>query len=149
MRERSKKMKLLLGYDGSDSSKKALAMVIKYAKVLNATVDIIISMISEQAPKEGITWRVPDDKEIDLANNAKAHLESAQKELEKNGIKAEKHFMVRGLEPGEDIVKLAKEINTDFIVMGIGKTSRVGKLFFGSNAQFAILEASCPVITVK
>ena len=142
-------MKLLLGYDGSDSSKKALAMVIKYAKELNAQVHILTSLLGEQVPLEAAKWRTPEEKEADYVKAAKAHLESAQKELEKNGINAEKHFMVRGLEPGEDIVKLAKEINTDFIVMGIGKTSRVGKLFFGSNAQFAILEASCPVITVK
>ncbi len=142
-------MKLLLGYDGSDSSKKALAMVIKYAKELNAQVHILTSLLGEQVPLEAAKWRTPEEKEADYVKAAKAHLESAQKELEKNGINAEKHFMVRGLEPGEDIVKLAKEINTDFIVMGIGKTSRVGKLFFGSNAQYVILEAPCPVITVK
>ena len=143
-------MKLLLGYDGSDSSKKALAMVIKYARDFNAEVHVLNSLISEKVPPQSLKWRTPGEEEnTNFVNDAKAQLESAQKELEKNGIKAEKHFMVRGLEPGEDIVKLAKEINTDFIVMGIGKTSRVGKLFFGSNAQYVILEAPCPVITVK
>jgi nucleotide-binding universal stress UspA family protein len=35
------------------------------------------------------------------------------------------------------------------IVIGIVKKSKVGKLFFGSTAQYLILKAHCPVLTVK
>ena len=48
-----------------------------------------------------------------------------------------------------DIVNFAKEVHADFIVVGIVKTSRVEKALMGSTAQNVILEAPCPVITVK
>jgi nucleotide-binding universal stress UspA family protein len=37
----------------------------------------------------------------------------------------------------------------DEIIIGIEKRSKVGKLLFGSNAQYIILEAPCPVVSVK
>jgi nucleotide-binding universal stress UspA family protein len=51
--------------------------------------------------------------------------------------------------PGEDLVKYAKENQIDQIVVGIRRRSKVGKLVFGSTAQYVILEAPCPVLTVK
>ena len=35
------------------------------------------------------------------------------------------------------------------IIVGIVQKSKVGKLLFGSTAQYVILNASCPVVTVK
>jgi nucleotide-binding universal stress UspA family protein len=141
-------MKLVVGYNGSSSSKKALAVVQKYAKDFNAKVHILTSLVGEQVPPEALTWRVVG-QETDIVKEAESCLELAQKKLLGEGIGCEKHLLIRGLEPGEDIVQFAKEVEADFIVMGIGKTSRVGKLFFGSNTQYVILESSCPVITVK
>jgi nucleotide-binding universal stress UspA family protein len=144
-------MKLVLGYNGSNSSKKALALVQKYAQNFNATVYILASLTGEKTPPEiaSLVTSKAINEEVDVVKEMESRLEFAQKTLAKEGIICETHMLIRGLEPGEDIVKFAKEVDADFIVMGIGKTSRVGKLFFGSNAQYTILEASCPVVTVK
>ena len=56
---------------------------------------------------------------------------------------------VRGLEPGEDLVQFAEENKIDQIIVGIRRRSKVQKLVFGSNAQYVILEAPCPVLSVK
>jgi len=65
------------------------------------------------------------------------------------GIKNETHLLIRGFEPGEDIVTFARENKVDEIMIGVRSRSKVGKLIFGSTAQAVILGAHCPVMTVK
>ncbi len=130
-------MNLVFAIDGSDSSERALGLTLKFAKDVNAKVYIVTSLIG---------GRTSDADSIDKANT---RLESAQQSFEKKGIICEKHLLVRGLEPGEDIVDFATEVHADFIVIGIVKTSRVEKAIMGSTAQHVILEAPCPVISVK
>jgi nucleotide-binding universal stress UspA family protein len=50
---------------------------------------------------------------------------------------------------GEDLVQLAEENNVEEIVIGVRRRSKVGKLLFGSTAQYVILNAKCPVVSVK
>jgi nucleotide-binding universal stress UspA family protein len=64
-------------------------------------------------------------------------------------IECETHILVRGLTPGEDIVEFAADKKVDEIIIGIEKKSKVGKLLFGSNAQYIILQSACPVVSVK
>jgi nucleotide-binding universal stress UspA family protein len=66
-----------------------------------------------------------------------------------HGVECETHVLIRGLTPAEDIVWYAKEKQVDEIIIGIKKKSKVGKLVFGSTAQYIILEAHCPVLSVK
>jgi len=51
--------------------------------------------------------------------------------------------------PGEQLVTFAKNEKVDQMYIGIKKRSKVGKLIFGSTAQFVILNAPCPVVTVN
>ncbi len=130
-------MNLVLAYDGSDSSKTALELTKKLAKEMKAKVNVVVSRIG---------GRTSDTKAID---EAEMQLKFVEEELAKAGITYEQHLLIRGLQPGEDIVDFAEEVQADFIIVGIVKTSRVGKIITGSTAQHVILNASCPVITVK
>jgi nucleotide-binding universal stress UspA family protein len=58
-------------------------------------------------------------------------------------------LLVTSLESGEQLVKFADEEKVDLLFLGIIKRSKVGKLLFGSTAQYVILQAPCPVVTVK
>ena len=69
--------------------------------------------------------------------------------LEKEGVPNEIHQTVRGMTPGEDIVKYAKENKIDHIFVGIEKKSKTQKILLGSTAQYIILKADCPVTTAK
>ena len=53
------------------------------------------------------------------------------------------------MSPGEDLVRFAQEQGIDEIVVGVKKTSAVGKILFGSNARYVILHAPCPVVSAK
>ena len=76
-------------------------------------------------------------------------LADVRAELDAEGIKNEVRQLVRGLDPAEDLIAVAKETSADFIVIGLRRRTPVGKLILGSNAQRILLEAPCPVLAVK
>ncbi|MDP2646226.1 MAG: universal stress protein [Desulfobacterales bacterium] len=130
-------MKILVAYDGSGPAKNALALAAKYAKSFDAKVYVMTSMKGGPSEK-------PDD-----IKKAESELEHAKSVLDAAKISYDARQIVRGLEPGEDIVRFSKENAIDVILVGIEKKSRVGKFVFGSTAQYVILEAECPVVSVK
>ncbi|MCF8067720.1 MAG: universal stress protein [Desulfobacterales bacterium] len=130
-------MKFMVGYDGTEAADEALKLAIKYAKVFDAKLHVVSSLVGgPEMPKTEM-----DEAEDDM--------EAALALCKREGIPFEKHLLVRFMAPGEDIVQFAKENNIDQIFIGVKRRSKVGKLLFGSNAQYVILEADCPVVTVK
>jgi len=130
-------MKILVGFDGSNSAKDALALAKKHAAAFDATVVVVSSLTGGS-----VTHAV----EVEHATEG---LEMAKKIFEEDGIQCETKLLVRGMTPGEDIVDYAKEKAIDEIIIGIKRRSKVGKLLFGSNAQYIIIKAPCPVVTIK
>lgn len=129
-------MKLLIAYDEDTLSSKVLNHALKRAMQSCAYVFLVHTFDS-------------DTKEEEFIELEKRLNEIQQEVFEKNGVKSEFHILVRGLSPGEDIVKFASQKDVDEIIIGVKKRSRVGKLMFGSNARYVILESHCPVLAVK
>jgi nucleotide-binding universal stress UspA family protein len=130
-------MKIVVGYDGSSAAKNALALAKVHAKAFSANVYILTSMVKGS------------EKQAEEIRNTEHELEYIKSQLEEEKIPCEIHLLIRGLSPGDDLVQYAKDNNADEIIVGVEKKSKVGKFFFGSNAQYVILEAHCPVVTVK
>ena len=65
------------------------------------------------------------------------------------GVACKTHLLIRGMAPGEDLIEFAKEAEVDEIIVGVKRRSKVGKLLMGSTAQYVILQAACPVVSVK
>ncbi len=127
----------MVGLDGSNSSKEALKLAKEHAKIFNAMIELVTSM---EKGTEAQQKEIAQD-EHDLENEKKL--------LEKDGISCQTHLLIRGMTPGEDIVEFAEQNEVDEIVIGVRRRSKVGKLVFGSTAQYVILNAHCPVVTVK
>ena len=130
-------MKILVGYDELGAESRILAVALKHAKAFDAEVDVVTSL------EEGT------ESDIQDISAAEKGLEKIKQYFEKENISCRTHLMIRGVTPGEDLVSFAKENKTDEIIIGVKKRSKVGKLLFGSTAQYVILEADCPVVTVK
>jgi nucleotide-binding universal stress UspA family protein len=78
-----------------------------------------------------------------------ADLAQIEVELTEAGVDHEIRQLVRGLDPAEDLIAVAEEVEADFIVIGLRRRTPVGKLILGSNAQRILLDAPCPVLAVK
>ena len=130
-------MKILVGYEASRVADEALKLAHKHAKAYGADLFIMTSL--EQSP--GL-------KKEDI-DKAESRLEKIKKPFIAEDISCETRATVSYQTPGEDLVNFAKENDVDEIIIGVKRRSKVGKLVFGSNAQYVILEAPCPVVSVK
>ncbi len=83
------------------------------------------------------------------AIESESQLEEVQSTLRESGVEHEVRQLVRGLDPADDLVKVATEVDAEIIVIGLRRRSPVGKLILGSNAQRVLLDAPCPVLAVK
>ena len=50
---------------------------------------------------------------------------------------------------GTELTNLAESDEADLLVIGLAKRSRVGKALMGSDAQSALMHATCPVLTLR
>jgi len=130
-------MKILVGYKGTNVGKDLMDIAVKHAKAFDGEIMVVTSMVGG------------DKTEKQKILDAEKNLEQAKDYFSDYGVKSETHLLVRGLEAGEDIVKFAKEKKVDEIIIGVRSRSKVGKLLFGSTVQVVILDAHCPVVSVK
>ncbi|HPV48259.1 MAG TPA: universal stress protein [Smithellaceae bacterium] len=131
-------MKILVAYmGGTEIAGKVMEVAKQHAKAFGASL-IVASSIERVSEKEQA-----------VLEKVEKQLAYVKESIAAEGIDCETHILVRGLTPGEDMVDFAADRKVDEIIIGIEKKSKVGKLLFGSNAQYIILESSCPVVCVK
>ena len=130
-------MKILVGYDGSKVAEEAVKLAQKHAHAFKAEIYILTSLMQSPTLKK---------EDID---RAESKLEKLRTSFRADDIPCEAQTSVSYQSPGEDLVNYAKDNSIDEIIIGIRRRSKVGKLVFGSTAQYVILEAPCPVLTVK
>lgn len=130
-------MRFLVGYNGTDVSKAALSLARTYAEVFKAKVYIMTSMGGGA------------HESVEAIRKTEDELESAAEFLREKGIECETHQLARGLSPGEDLISFAQENDIDQIFVGVRKKSKTQKIILGSTAQYIVLKAPCPVVTVN
>ena len=127
-------MKILVGFDGSELGNDALQLAKKHAAAFKGEVIALTSLF------------VQDTFE---AKEAEKALEVASKIFDDGVVPFTTEISVVGMSAGEDIVRFAKEQKVDEIIVGVKRRSRVGKMLFGSTLQTVVLNAHCPVLTIK
>jgi len=130
-------MTILVGYDGTNAAREALQLALKHARAFGAEVEVMTSMTRGS------------EAQLEEIGNAEGGLAYAEELFKEHGIDCGTHLLIRGLSPGEDIVKFAEDRKVDEIIMGVRRRSKVSKILMGSTAQYVILKAPCPVVTVK
>jgi nucleotide-binding universal stress UspA family protein len=130
-------MRILVGYRGSNVGKDLLELAAQHAKAFSAEVLLVTSLPGGDKTTQEHVFE------------AEEKLEMAKKHLQDLGIIAETHLLVRGKTAGEDIVAFAGEKKCAEILVGVKSRSKVGKILFGSTAQYVVLKADCPVVSIK
>jgi nucleotide-binding universal stress UspA family protein len=76
-------------------------------------------------------------------------LDAIDQELSRAGVRHEVVQPTDGKPAAEAVLSAALEHAADLIVIGLRRRTPVGKLVTGSTAQHILLDATCPVLTVK
>jgi len=129
---------LMVCYEDTDVSKETLRLAQKYAKEWQVAVDVVSAFKRE----EPLTISAVKEME-------EAFRRQIKEQFINNGISYQAHLLVDIYSPGEQLVKFSEGKDYEFIFIGISKRSKVGKLLFGSTAQYIILNAPYPVVTVN
>ncbi len=130
-------MKFLVGLDGSNAARDALKVAVNHAKAFGAELLVATSL-----------FKGTDDEQQEIKQK-ESDLAQAGEQVKASGVQCSTHLLIRGLTPGEDLVNFADENGVEEIFIGVRRRSKMGKLLFGSTAQFVILNAKCPVVTVR
>jgi nucleotide-binding universal stress UspA family protein len=69
--------------------------------------------------------------------------------LDEAGVDFTVRQEIRGKDPSEEIIELCAEVGASLCVIGLRKRSQVGKMLLGSNAHRILMEAPCPVLSVR
>ncbi len=128
---------IVVGYVPKPEGKAALERAAEEAKLRSSRLVVVNS------------HRGGREFDSDDAIESEAQLEEVRTQMAGHGVEFDIRQLVRGMDPAEDLVNVANEVDADLIVIGLRRRSPVGKLILGSNAQRVLLDAPCPVLAVK
>ncbi len=125
-------MPVVVGYVDSPEGRGALRAAVHEARARDGRVVVVMS-----APRGGPA------AELDAAaDEVRAFLDDAK-------VQYEVRRTARSGDPAEDIVQTAQGEQAELVVIGLRRRSAVGRIFLGAKAQRILLDAPCPVLTVK
>jgi nucleotide-binding universal stress UspA family protein len=128
---------IVVGYVPKAEGKAALSRAVEEAKLRS------LKLVVVNSNRGGRELSDSESSEIE------EQLDQVRDELKDSGVEHEVRHFVRGLEPAEDLISIAGEVEAELIVIGLRRRTPVGKLILGSNAQKILLDATCPVLAVK
>jgi nucleotide-binding universal stress UspA family protein len=131
-------MSIMVAYDGSEASKDALALAKAHAKVFNDEIEVVRA----EERSADLDYSSINRLEQKLENEIKALMNGAK-------IPFTTTLLVSSSSAGEEIVRHLTIKDSREICLGVRRRSKVGKLLFGSTAQYVILNAPCPVVTIR
>ena len=128
-------MTIVIGYIPSEEGEVALSRAIEEAKQKNSRLIVVNSSKGDQ---------LVDDRLID----AKQHHE-LEARLTHTGLDFWIQRQSQGIDAADQILQVAEAQRAELIVIGLRKRTAMGKFIMGSVAQRVLLQAGCPVLSLK
>ena len=129
--------RILVATDGSKFSEEAVRRALVLAKENNAQVTAVSVAYTDRA------WALKDA----VMEDAKRTLAQAQEIARQEGVPL--RTRIEEGYPFEKIIEVAKELESDLIVMGSHGHTEIGKILIGSVTERVIGGAPCPVLVVQ
>jgi len=138
---------ILVGVDGSDTSRKAAQVAAELAATSGATLHIMTAIDDKARANLGEEHYVGD---VRLATTPGDQAEAIARDVanELKGIVADIHTSPARGKPGEALVTVAQDIRADLIVVGNRRVQGIGRIL-GSVATDVAHHAPCDVYIVK
>ncbi|WP_045516623.1 universal stress protein [Neobacillus niacini] len=138
--------RIVVAYDHSELSKKALKMAMNLAKQDNQIEMIVVMVLQPVRPMPYSYGFVTDSQETqrEEANTIRNEIQQELTELPNKT----RTVLLEG-NPGQMIVDCVKQNDADLVVMGSRGLSGLKELFLGSVSHYVVQKAPCPVFIVK
>jgi nucleotide-binding universal stress UspA family protein len=139
---------IVLPTDFSDYSLRALPYAIDLAARYGARLKVIFvnepSMQVSDVAWVGVDERVMNE---DHAREARRHLEKLILEQVPRDVPADAEILTGNAV--DEVIRYARDVNADLIVMATHGRSGVSHMLMGSTAEQVVRKAPCPVLTLK
>ncbi|HWI57163.1 MAG TPA: universal stress protein [Bacillota bacterium] len=138
-----KLQRILVPVDFSDCAKKALQYAICFAKQFEAELTLLHVVpsnppLSEMGPVDIVS-----------VEDLKRDLEALQASI-KNEVRSRAVLRVqRAGEPHLEIIRVAKELDIDLIILSTHGRTGLARMFLGSTTEKVVRYAACPVLVVR
>jgi nucleotide-binding universal stress UspA family protein len=137
---KSGRSKIVVGYDGSESARRALDSAAALAG--DQTLLVVVSA-TEPYPRSGIT--IPANLDRAELRRRRHHLDDARMFLSDRGLRVET-LQLRG-DPAAALVEAAAD--ADLAVVGSRRLTRLQRLVLGSVSSKVVHNAACDVLVVR
>lgn len=140
---------VLIAFDGSDSSKRALQYVIDFAQTHDATLEVHLINVQHEATLYGeyVNDEMIANIRRSLLDKAEDKLNWPHEQLKAAGIACEKHTALGNV--AEQVSTAVTRLKCDTVVMGTRGLGTFTGLLMGSVATRVIHEVQVPVLLVK
>jgi nucleotide-binding universal stress UspA family protein len=140
-------MKALMAVDGSQDTKKMLAYLATHEDLLGAKPELLVLNVQAKVPPRAAHAVGREIVQDFYRSNADAVLTPVSKFLDRHDT-TYKMKWVSG-SAAEEILKAAKDMKADIIVMGSRGHGKLGSLLLGSVAQKVLSLSEVPVLIVR
>ena len=130
-------MSVVVGYVPDSTGNLAVTEAVRQAGWRGTDVVVVNAVV----PAGFTTPTAADEKDLDAlsARLTAAGVQHAVRQVDLTG----------GTTASDEVLRVAKEVDAELIVVGLRRRSAVAKALLGSNAQRILLEADCPVLAVR